>query len=186
MKAKINENRPLAWVVLAIVVVLSIIFSGGGALRGVRAQALDVFHYGVNGDSLCIYSDLMARVDCAYNLADTAARYDSIAQESIDKVNEAAEELDKTNDSDIAALNAADDALDRAVESLYTGIENARLSDADATFALSQYKEFTSRALTISRDGYNGYAEAFNEMLGAFPASVVGMMSGVRQLPLFR
>ena len=186
MKAKINENRPLACIVLALVILLSIILGGGGALRDVRAQALDVFHYGVNGDSLCIYRDLMARVDCAYNLADTAARYDSIPQENIDKVVEAAEKLDKTDDSDISALNAADDALDRAVESLYTGVENAHLSDADATYALSQYKEFTSRGLTISRDGYNGYAEAFNEMLGAFPASLVGMLSGVRELPLFR
>ena len=186
MKAKINENRPLAWVVLALVIVRSIISSGGGALRDVRAQALDGFHYGVNGDSLCIYSDLKARADCAYNLADTAARYDTVPQASIDKVTEAAEVLDNTDDSDIAALNAADDALDRAVELLYTELENSSLSDADAKFALSQYKEFTSRGLTISRDGYNGHAGAFNNTLGAFPASFVGMLSGVRELPLFR
>ena len=186
MKQKFNENRPVAWIVLALAVVLSIIFSGGGALRSVRAQALDTFHFGVNGDSLCIYNDLKARADCAYNLADTAARYDSIPQEEIDRVVKAAEELDNTDDDDIVALGRANDALDRAVESLYTEIENAALSEKDATFALSQYKEFTSRGLTISRDGYNGQAEAFNELLGGFPASLVGMFSGVRELPLFR
>lgn len=186
MKQKFNENRPLAWIVLALVVALSVIISGGGALRSVRAQALDTFHFGVNGDSLCIYNDLKARADCAYNLADTAARYDSIPQEEINRVVAAAEELDNTDDDNIVSLGRANDALDRAVESLYTEIENAALSEKDATFALSQYKEFTSRGLTISRDGYNGQAEAFNELLGDFPAGAVGAISGVKELPLFR
>ena len=186
MKNKINENRPLACIVLAAVVVLSIIFSGGGALRAERARAMDAFHFGVNGDGLCIYTDLQARADCAYDLVDLCGRYGAIPQESIDKVEKAANVLESTGENDVYELGRANGELDRAVESLYTEIENASLSETDATFALTRYKEFTSRALTISRDGYNAQAEAFNQLLGRFPANLVGMVSGVGQLALFR
>ncbi len=186
MKNKINENRPLAWAVLAVVVALSIVLGGGGALRGMRSEALDVFYYGVHGDNLSIYTDLDARIDCAYNLASLADRYGSIPKGYAEEARLYADALKAAEKEDIRAMAADNSVLDISVESLYTELENAALSDTDATFALSQYKEFTSRALTISRDGYNAQAEEFNRQLSAFPANLVAAVSGVRELSLFR
>lgn len=186
MREKIRENRTLAWIVLAVVVLLSISLSGGTALRKSRAEVMDVFHYGVNNDSLCIYNDLQARVECAFNLASTAGRYETIAQDAIASAEEAAQELSAVGRDDVGALYSKNTALTRAVETLYTELENAPLSDSDATFALAQYKEFSSRGLTITRDGYNARAEEFNRTLSAFPANLVATLSGVRELALFR
>lgn len=186
MKSKINENRPLAFIVLAVVVVLSIFLSGGGGLRELRDDALEVFRLGVNGDGLCVQNDLHQRADCAVNLAALSARYAQIPQETAVKVEQAADSLGNAGEDDTAAMKRANDELGRAVEALYTELENAPLSESDASYALSQYKEFTSRGLTISRDGYNTVAEEFNRTLGVFPANVVGMLSGVGQLSLFR
>lgn len=186
MKNKINENRPLAFCVLVLVVVLSIVFSGGGGLRALRGEALEAFHVGVNGDGLCVYTDLQERADCAFNLAALAQRYDEIPQEITQKAAEAAQELSDVPDDETAAMQRANETLGRAVEALYTELENTQLTEADATYALSQYKEFTSRGLTISRDGYNALAEEFNRTIGVFPANIVAMLSGVGQLTLFR
>lgn len=186
MKNKLNENRPLAFAVLAVVVVLGILLSGGGGLRALRAEALETMRVGVNADGLCIYTDLQERADCAVNLAALSTRYASIPQEVAVKAEEAALELQEAGENDTAAMKRANEALGRAVEALYTELENTALSEPDATYALSQYKEFTSRGLTISRDGYNSLAEEFNRTLGAFPANLVAMVSGVGQLALFR
>lgn len=186
MKNKINENRPLAFIVLAVVVLLSIVLSGGGGLRSERSGAMNSFRFGVNNDGLCIYNDLKARADCAYNLVDLCARYDAIPQEIAQKAEQAADDLCAAGEDDVDALNLANNSLTRAVEALYTEIENASFTETDATFALSQYKEFTSRALTIARDGYNSQAEEFNRILEGFPASLVAKLSGVNKLSLFR
>ncbi len=186
-KQKFSENRSLAWTVFAVVVALTVVFSGGGALRAQRKAAADVFYYGVNNDGLCISADMTERVAAARNLADVAGRYESVSADlasAVDTAADAAEADAKSGElSSLATQNAA---LGRAVEQLYTELENASLSEADTTFALSQYKEFVSRGLTIGRDGYNARAEAFNETISSFPASVVAKVSGVGSLGLFR
>lgn len=186
MKVKFKENRTIAWIVLACVVLICISQSGGAGLRSLRRTAVDTFHNGVNNDGLSIYNDLQKRVDCAYNLASIADRYDNIPQNFIDEVEQAALSMESDGDSDIVGLKVDNNKLNRAVEDLYTELENTELSQADSTFALGQYKEFTSRGLTITRDGYNSRAEEFNAVLDNFPASLVAKLSGVKALELFR
>ena len=186
-KIKFSENRSLAWTVFAVAVVLTVVFSGGGALRAQRKAAADVFYYGINNDGLCISADMTERIAAARNLADLAGRYESVSADLASAVDSAADaaEADAKSGS-LSRLATENAALGRAVEQIYTALENASLSEADSTFALSQYKEFTSRGLTISRDGYNARAEAFNETISAFPASMVARFSGVSGLGLFR
>ena len=186
-KTKFSENRSLAWTVFAVVVALTVVFSGGGGLRTQRKAASDVFYYGANNDGLCIANDMNERIAAARNLADLAGRYASVEASFATAVNTAASAAEADAKSgDLASLATENASLGRAVEQLYTELENTALSETDSTFALSQYKEFTSRGLTISRDTYNARAEAFNEVIGSFPASVVARLSGVSGLGLFR
>ena len=48
------------------------------------------------------------------------------------------------------------------------------------------YYEFLSREQTIGHDGYNAQAQAFNQTLSAFPASLIGSLYGVEPLEYFR
>lgn len=186
MKKKINENRPLAWAVLCVVVLASVILSGGGELRSMRGDVLETLRLGTNGDGLCVYGDMQERVDCALNLATLCGRYETIPHQTIEQTQKAAQALEATSSDNTRALKQNNDALERTVEALYTEIENADLSEADRTYALSQYKEFTSRGLTITRDGYNNLAEEYNRVCSQFPANIVARISGVTQLTLFR
>lgn len=185
-KTNFRENRKLAWLVFAVVFALTVIVGGGGALRKEREAVLDVFHYGVHADNLSIFSDLQARVDCTENLVIVSARYTAIDDESVQAAKSAAAALENARDRDIASMVKQNNELNTAVESLYTELTNTTLSESDGLFALAQYKEFTSRGLTIARDGYNAQADAYNYRLTVFPASLVAAVSGVRQLPLFR
>ncbi len=179
-----RENRQLAWIVFAVVIILAVILSGGGGLRSAREKALRVYRAGVDGSGIGVCTDLGKRVECANNLASLAGSY-KVGEEVISEINKAASVLD-AGESSMSGFSRANTDLTRAVESLYTILENASLSEKDAKYALSEYKEFTSRALTMSRDSYNNEADTFNAILGRFPASIVAKLTRVNALPLFR
>ncbi|MEF9974506.1 MAG: LemA family protein [Clostridia bacterium] len=178
-----KENRLIAWIVLVLCVLFSLSFSGGRALANLRAETEQVFYQGVHADGLSIGTDLDARAECAYNLASTASNYQDIDAALATSVRDASNALAAAKT--IEEKYAANAACQRAVEDLYTALDNAQLSEKDYSFALRQYKEFQSRADTISRDDYNRQATQFNQTLSAFPASFVGGLSGVKKLSLF-
>ena len=183
MKKTFWENRLIAWVVFAACVLFSLSFSGGRALENLRLDTERVFYQGVNGDGLCIDRDLSRRAECAYNLASTASGYASIGKDLVEGARAASNSLAAA--AAIADKFEANQACQRAVEDLYTAMENTALSESDRAFAYKEYKEFQSRADTISRDFYNQRAAQFNEPLSAFPAELIGGLSGVKPLELF-
>lgn len=183
MKKTFWENRPVAWIVLAVCVVFSLLFSGGQALKDLREQTALTFYQGVNGDGLCIYRDLMVRSECAYNLASTAANYENIDSALVEKARELSNQLAAA--TDVQTLFSVNAQCHRAVEDLYTAMENTALSANDKSFAYREYKEFVSRADTISRDMYNDQAASFNAVLDGFPAGLIGSVTGVEPLALF-
>lgn len=178
-----KENRAVAWVVFALCVIFSLSFSGGRALTNLRQDVGDIFYNGVTGDGLCIDKDLTVRSENAYNIASTASGYASIDAALVSAAKDASNELAAAET--IGARYAANVKCQRAVEDLYTAIDNASLSEKDSAFAYKEYKEFQSRADTISRDPYNQRAQAFNQTLSGFPASLLGGLQGVKPLELF-
>lgn len=183
MKKTFGENRLVAWVVFAACVLFSLSFSGGRALSNLRQDIETIFYQGVNGDGLCIDRDLARRAECADNLANTASNYASIDKALVENAREASNQLAAA--TAISDKYQANQACQRAVEALYAAMENTALSASDDSFAYKEYKEFQSRADTISRDFYNERAAQFNQALSAFPADLIGGLSGVKPLDLF-
>lgn len=179
---RLLKNRVFAWCVLAVVILLSLSLSGGGALKDLRLETESVFYNGVNADGLCIDRDLKARTEATYNLLTIAKNY-SIDKALIDAADKARQQ---TVSGAIGARYQANAHLTQTVEDLYTALENVSLSETDKSFAYNQYKEFKSRAETISRDPYNQRAEAFNANLWQYPAKFVASLSGIEPLELFR
>lgn len=179
----ILKNRAFAWCVFALAVVLTITLSGGGGLQSMRGDVEAIFYHGVNHDELSIDRDLHARTEAAYNLMTIAEKY-GVDSATIHAVSESREETTKRDS--ISACYAANGKLTQAVESLYTALDAAELSDADKTFAYNQYKEFKARADTIGRDPYNQRAEAYNQSLNGVPAKWIAGLAGVKPLELFR
>lgn len=176
-----TENRKLGMAVLAVVIILSVLLSGGGKLGAKRGEALDVFK---NGDGYgSVSDDIARRVECAYDLHSTAARYEAIPADTVRKVETLTAKLEKAEPG--TEMEQLHKDLSRAVEDLYSAIENASLSASDAEYAKGEYKEFVSRGMTMSRDAYNEAAEKYNKLAGGFPAALVAGLTGNGALPVF-
>lgn len=185
---RLSENRTVAWIVFAIVVIASLSLSGNALEKNaleMRDDVLKVFYTGVNGDGLSIDSDLKARAKDAYTLYGIASRYDGIDASLLEKALNAQKALDEANQlpqTEIRKRSDANAALTLAVEDLYTALNNAPLSDADRRDAKSVYDDFKSHGNTIGRDPYNDLAAQYNadvrKMYSGFPANLIGSIKG--------
>ncbi|MDL2206282.1 LemA family protein [Eubacteriales bacterium OttesenSCG-928-N13] len=180
---RFSENRLIAWIVLAVVVLLSISLYGGGAMKEMRFSVQQIFTDGAQKDGLSINRDLDARADKAAILVSIAGKYLPSDSAALADVKEAADLL--TNSAELSDRNDANTKLTRAVETLYTELEQQNLSETDKTNINAAYREIKSRADTISRDTYNAVAREFNQSISRFPANIISGFTGVDELPLF-
>ena len=177
---RFSENLLIARIVLAAVIVLSLVFGGGGALMDRRIAAEAQF----NADSESISAELNEMRSNAVVLCSIAAKYKTANQTFISDLNAAVALLDEAKD--VSSRHQASLKLDSAVENVYSNLTGLQLGDMDAQDARYAYKNFTSAQLRIEHDGYNALAEEFNRDLGRFPANLLGALRGVRPLGLFR
>ena len=170
---KILQNRTVAIIITAIIVIAAIFLSGSMKLGRERSAVEQMFYSGVENDGYSIERDLTARIEAAYNLMSIGGKYIGATETVSTALSGAREELNAAEN--IAAKYAANRKLTEAVEDYYTVLETKNLSEQDTQFAIKQYREIKSRNMTISRDGYNEKAQAFNNTLNGFPASIFGV-----------
>ncbi len=194
---RLSENRTVAWIVFALVVITALSLSGNALEKNaleMRDDVIKVFYTGVNGDGLSIDSDLKARAKGAYTLYGIANRYQQVDASLAEKALSAQKALDEANQlpqTEIRKRGDANAALTRAIEDLYTALGNAPLSDADRRDAKSVYDDFKSHGNTIGRDPFNDLAAQYNtdvrKMYSDFPASLIGgIKGGAPSLELFQ
>ena len=181
--AKLLDSRVAAGI-LAVVVVVSILLGCGRSLMGLRADAERTFFNGVQGDGIGIASDLTALSAAAYNLTTVASRYLDGQDTRIQNVLTAWGDL--TAAQEVGDKYRASQTLTREVYRLSDALKHLPLSEEDENYRQSLLTEINSRNSTMSHDGYNAQAQAFNAALGGFPANLLGPLLGVRPLELFR
>lgn len=182
---RFSENRVLAWVVLALAILFSVSFSGGGAMRDIRYATEQVFVSGARNDGLSISNDLDVLAQKAGVLVSIAKSYLPGGSDVVNKAEQAANALRES--SGAASRFEAYAATTGAIEDVYTQLQNAPMSEKDRTDALKAYKEIESRTDTVNRNKneYNTPASQFNQGLERFPASLVSKLARVEPLPLF-
>lgn len=177
---RFSENLMIARIVLAVCIVLSLIFGGGGALMDLRTAAESQFY--ANSES--ISAELNEMRSNAVVLASIAAKYDTADKTLITALNDAVSSLDSAEH--ISGKHQASLKLDAAVENVYSNLTSLKLGDMDAQDARYAYKNFSSAQMRIEHDGYNGLASEFNQTLARFPANLLGMLRGIDPLALFQ
>ena len=153
------------------------------SLMSLRGDAEAVFTMGERGDGIGIQGDLRERDSAAYNMVVIARKYLPEENSLIQNVLAARKALDTANS--VREKAGADRTLEVAVKDLYDVLSGMNLSEQDARYPQRLYTDFRSRGDTISHDPYNGEAARFNKTLAAFPAAVLGGLTGVRPLELF-
>lgn len=177
---RFSENLTIARIVLAVCIVFSLIFGGGGALMDMRTAAESQFY----SNSESISAELNEMRSNAVVLVSIANKYDTADKTFISDLNAAVALLDEA--ADVSSKHQASLKLDAAVENVYSNLTGLKLGEMDAQDARYAYKNFSSAQMRIEHDGYNELAAQFNQELAKFPANLLGALRGVDPLGLFQ
>lgn len=172
-----------ALVVLAAVIVLS---APLGCLRSVnaqRAQVLELFAQGGQGDGGSVASDLQDRIGTAQNLLTVARRYPEAA--GISDLEGAIAWAQGNADPDKGAFPEADVNLGAVCARVIAQLRAAGVSEKDAQYLYGFEAELSGAADRMSRDEYSKVADRFNrKVLGRFPAVLLRNLGAVKELAL--
>ncbi len=176
---KFTENRPLACGILAVVVAFTLFVGGGNAISA-KGKAVETTFFSA---SESISAELKELADNAVVLSSIAGNAKGVNQAQVTAVSEAVEALRAAET--IPAMGDASHALTVAVENLYSGASNLKLSDKDAEDFKYRYRNYQSALLRISHDSYNDEAAAFNNEKSGFPAGLISAVRGIRDAATF-
>lgn len=193
-----KENRKLAFIILAVVVIFSITVQGSVAMLNRRGDTEVLFMEGDLRELMHRCADqaaLLGQMSGMY-LGDTAlddyAGANTAQQLRTGGYTELPAQLETlstelTNAVDPNASLLALSELRNAVEKTYTGLEMLDISDDEFRNMKLAYYDFTGAIDIISRDGdskdsYTANAKAFNKQLSGFPASLFAAVLGVDDL----
>lgn len=175
------NNKAICLLLMVVLIAAGTWIGGYKGLSGLYADAESVFFTGEDRDGICIANDLSERAIAAANLVTIASNYAEVKNEALAVTEASAElsaELSSTaRDGRIAGLSERNHKLDSAMTALYNAMENMNLTEQHEKYRQSLYAEFTSRGHTISHDPYNKYAQAYNETLQGFPASLLASIT---------
>ncbi|MCI8594204.1 MAG: hypothetical protein HFF09_02985 [Oscillospiraceae bacterium] len=173
------KKRPVAIFITAVVIVAAILGGSHRSLAALRNDALKLFEQGAEGDGVGVKSDLERRVDICANVYAVAVRYlpeDNGGMADLKANLNEPDPLDVFIHSDMVA----------SAQSVLGQLEQLELSEQDADYVSSFKSQLESIGYTIGRDPYTAAAGNFNDnVLGRFPASVLGPLTGVRPLEVF-
>lgn len=187
---KLLENKGLSILIMIVLILGGFWLGGYRSLSSLYGDAERVFFTGEDGDGICIENDLSERASAAVNMVTIARKYAGESQE-VQTLASAAADLNAvlnssgTSSRDISARLSANSALDTAMTGLYRSLENSGLSEQDEAYRQRLYADFNSRGDTISHDPYNGYAQAYNQVLDGFPANLIAAVTPVNEAVIF-
>jgi len=176
---RFTENRRIAVIGMAVLILLSLPLGVARALLPMRANAQEAYWSGETG----IARDLELRLTAAYNLTTVASRWLDAGSPEIQAVLDARSAM--TGTDSIREKYRANVALTDAVTDLCAALDACDLSEQDAKYRRSIDADLRSCNEIIGHSDYNRLAAEYNDALSAFPASALGHLIGLRPLELF-
>lgn len=193
-----KENRKLAFIVLAVVVIFSITVQGSVAMLNRRGDTEVLFMEGDLRELMHRCADqaaLIGQMGGMYLNEDSLDQYASSQTASVLRSGEYTALPARLEELSAQLSDAADpnesllllSALHADVEKAYTGLDMLNISDKDFRNIKLAYYDFTGAIDIISRDGdnkdsYTVKAQKFNKEISGFPASLISGVLGVDML----
>ena len=179
-------NRKVAWAVLVLAVLASIVGLGGGSLAVQRSEAVRVFNDGID-DSFAVRFSMDAYLE---NCAEYARVMTEEYRRYINGSNEIAAEIQELalmiGDGDnFDDRHSAYKLLCAKVETLYTDFYVSDISEQDAELFAKAYSNFQGEVSKIGYDEYRALVEKFNRKCEGFPAGAIAALLGIEPLNPF-
>lgn len=180
------QNRKIAWVVLAMSVLTSVVGMGGGSLAAQRSEAVRIFNDGID-DSFAVRFSMDAYLENCAEYARTMAEEYRLRASGNNDV--AAEILDLAliigDGEDFDNRYSAYKLLCAKVESLYTDFFAEDVSKSDAELFSKAYSNFQGEVSKLAYDEYHVLAQKFNRERDGFPANAIAALLRIEPLNPF-
>lgn len=182
---KLSENRKLAWVVLAVAVIVSVFGLGGAKLAREQEALIEQFYEGTDADTTreCMDAYLDRALDCAQVMASEAKLRLGADNATAARVDEAIASFgdDDTLDERYGAYTT----LQGLSDELYNRFFDGSVAEAERVNFKRAYDDFWGADKYIQRDPYRKAARNFNDSLRGFPAGLVAGLWGIDALNTF-
>ena len=178
---------------LSIVVMLAAFFGFGSAkLRGKYNTARQWFTAGVAADNgYNLSEELTTRMNTAANVITTASNTLGADNAEVltaqDALTAFSNDLDgvKAGKTRLHALYEDNETLGTAIDQLYAKLQEQAADPMKMGAVQGQYGQFNSAATIIGTLQYNTAVYEYQNEVGGFPASVLGTLSGVKEVEPF-
>ena len=178
---------------LSVVVMLAAFFGFGSAkLRGKYNTARQWFTAGVAADNgYNLSEELTTRENTAANIITTASNTLGADNAEVlaaqDALTAFSNDLDgvKAGKTRLHALYEDNETLGTAIDQLYAKLQEQADDPMKMGAVQGQYGQFNSAATIIGTLQYNTAVYEYQKDVGGFPASVLGVLSGVKEVEPF-
>ena len=178
---------------LSVVVMLAAFFGFGSAkLRSKYNAARQWFTAGVADDNgYNLSEELTTRMNTAANVITTASNTLGADNAEVltaqDALTAFSNDLDgvKAGKTRLHALYEDDQTLGAAIDQLYAKLQEQAADPMKMGAVQGQYGQFNSAATIIGTLQYNTAVYEYQKDVGGFPASVLGVLSGVKEVEPF-
>lgn len=178
---------------LSVVVMLAAFFGFGSAkLRGKYNTARQWFTAGVAADNgYNLSEELTTRENTAANIITTASNTLGADNAEVltaqDALTAFSNDLDgvKAGKTRLHALYEDNETLGTAIDQLYAKLQEQAADPMKMGAVQGQYGQFNSAATIIGTLQYNIAVYEYQKDVGGFPASVLGTLSGVKEVEPF-
>ena len=178
---------------LSVVVMLAAFFGFGSAkLRGKYNTARQWFTAGVAADNgYNLSEELTTRMNTAANVITTASNTLGADNAEVltaqDALTAFSNDLDgvKAGKTRLHALYEDNETLGAAIDQLYAKLQEQAADPMKMGAVQGQYGQFNSAATIIGTLQYNTAVYEYQKEVGGFPASVLGALSGVKEVEPF-
>ena len=178
---------------LSVVVMLAAFFGFGSAkLRGKYNTARQWFTAGVAADNgYNLSEELTTRENTAANVITTASNTLGADNAEVltaqDALTAFSNDLDgvKAGKTRLHALYEDNETLGTAIDQLYAKLQEQAADHMKMGAVQGQYGQFNSAATIIGTLQYNTAVYEYQKDVGGFPASVLGTLSGVKEVEPF-
>ena len=181
-------TRQAVALALSIVVMLAAFLGFGSAkLRGKYNTARQWFTAGVAADNgYNLSEELTTRENTAANILTTASNTLGADSAEVLAAQTALNDFSAYyQGSAMHALYQADQALGAAIDQLYAKLQEQAADPMKMGAVQGQYGQFNSAATIIGTLQYNTAVYEYQKEVGGFPASVLGALSGVKEVEPF-
>ena len=185
-------NRATALALSVVLMAAAFVGFGGAKVRARYNTAKQWFTVGVAADNgYSLSEELTIRANTAANVITTAGNTLEADNAQLLAAKDALETFDEELESVSAgkdrmhALCQANAALGSAIDQLYAKLQETAENPLKMGAVQGQYGQFNSAGSIIANLSYNAAVYEYQKDVGGFPASLLGALSGVKEVEAF-